>query len=71
MSGVSPAKRNLVISEGDETATGNRHPVRVGAEVAQHLLGSAESWFAVDHPARNKKLTDETPKQFGLRQTSE
>ena len=71
MSGISPAKRNLVIHERDETAIGDRHAVCVGAEVAKHLLGSAESWFAIDHPARNKKLTDKTPKQSGLRQPSE
>ena len=71
MSGISPAKRNLVIHERDETAIGDRHAVCVGAEIAKHLLGSAESWFAIDHPARNKKLTDKTPKQSGLRQPSE
>ena len=71
MSGVSPTERNLVIPKGDQTVIGDRHPVRVGAEVAKHLLGSAESRFAVDHPARNKKLTDKTPKQFGLSQTPE
>ena len=71
VSGISPAKRNFVIHERDETAIGDRHAVCVGTEVAKHLLGPAESWFAVDHPARNKKLTDKTLKQFGLRQTSE
>jgi hypothetical protein len=43
----------------------------VGAEVPEHLIGSAESWFAIDYPAGNKKLTDKTPKQSGLSQTSE
>jgi hypothetical protein len=71
MSGISPAKRNLVIQERDETAIGDRHAMGVSAEVAKHLLGPAESWFAIDHPARNKKLTDRTPQQSGLRQTSE
>ena len=71
MSGISPAKRNFVIQERDEPVIGDRHAVRVGAEVAKHLLGSAERWFAIDHPALKKKLTDKTPKQSGLRQTSE
>src|SRR5260370_27396574 len=62
MSGIAPAKRNAVIPERDEAAIGYRHAVCVGAEVAKHLLGSAECWFAIDHPARNKKLTDKTPK---------
>ena len=71
VNGISPAKRNLVIHERDETAMGDRHPVRVGAEIAQHLLGSAESWFAVDHPAQGEELADEGAKQSGLRQTAE
>jgi hypothetical protein len=71
MSGISPAKRNSVIHERDETAIGDRHAMGVSAEVAKHLLRSAESWFAIDHPARNKQLTYKTPKQSGLRQTLE
>lgn len=69
--GVSPAKRDHVIQKRDETVIGDRHAMGVGAEVAKHLLGSAERWFAIDHPARHKKLTDKTPKQSGLRQTLE
>src|SRR5260370_26879184 len=68
MSGISPAKRNLDIYERDETAIGDRHAVCVGAEVAKHLLGSAERWFAIDHPARNKKLPHKTPQQTRLGQ---
>jgi hypothetical protein len=68
MSGVSPAKRDLVILEGNESGIGNRNAMGVSAEIAQHLLGSAERRLAVDHPSRRMKLTDQTPKQFGLRQ---
>ena len=64
--GISPAKRNLVIHERDEAVIGDRHTVCVGAEVAKHLLGPAESWFAVDHPSQREKLTDQTPEQLGL-----
>ena len=71
MSGVPPAKGNLVIHERNETAIGNRHPMRVGAEVAKHLFGSAERWFAVDNPTRNVELADQTSKQLGLRQAAE
>ena len=42
----------------------------VGAEVTKHLLGSAERWFAVDHPARRVKLTNQTPEQPGLSQAA-
>ena len=71
MRGVSPAKRDLVIQERDETVIGDRHPMSVGAEIAKHLFGPAERWFAVDYPARDEKLADETSKQFGSRQATE
>ena len=45
--------------------------MRVSAEIAQHLLGSAESWFAIDDPAQGEELADETSKQSGLRQAPE
>jgi hypothetical protein len=67
-SGVSPAKRDLVILAGNESGIGNRNAVGVSAEIAQHLLGSTERRLAVDYPSRGVKLTDQTPKQFGLRQ---
>lgn len=70
MSGISPAKRDLVIQEGNEPGIGNRNAMRVSAEVAQHLLRSAERRLAVDHPSRRMQLADQTPKQSGLRQTA-
>ena len=71
MSGVSPAKRNLVIQERDETVIGDCHPMSVGARIAKHLFGPAQRWFAVDYPARDEKLADETSEQFGFRQAPE
>jgi hypothetical protein len=62
VNGISPAKRDLVLHIRDETALGDRHPVCVSAEIAKHLLGSAESWFAIDHPAQGEELADETAK---------
>jgi hypothetical protein len=56
--------------ERDEAVIGDRHPMRVSAEVAKYLLGAAERWFAIGHPSRRIKLTDQTPKQFGLSQTA-
>ena len=60
VSGVAPAEGHLVFSEGNETVVGNRNAMSVGAEVTKHLLGSTERRFAVDHPARRVKLTDQT-----------
>jgi hypothetical protein len=71
VSGVSPAKRNPVIGERDEAVIGDCDPMSVCAEIAKHLFGPAERWFAVDHPAWGVQLTDEVSKQFGFRQASE
>jgi hypothetical protein len=71
MGGISPAKRNLVIGERDEASIGDSNAMSVGTEVAKHLFGSAERWFAIDNPAWNEELADETAKQFGLGQASE
>ena len=60
--GVSPAVPVLVIQEGNEPVIGDRNSMSVGAEIAQHLIGSTERWLAVDHPSRRVKLTDQTPK---------
>ena len=40
----------------------------VSAEVAKHLLGSAEGRLAIYHPAQGEQLTDEALKEPGLRQ---
>jgi hypothetical protein len=43
----------------------------VSAEIAQHLIGSAERWFAVDNPVGNEKPSEKTPKKPGLSKTLE
>ena len=43
----------------------------VSAEVAKHLLGSAEGRFAIYHPAQGEQLMDEALKESGLRQVPE
>jgi hypothetical protein len=70
VSGVSPTEGDLVVQEGNESAIGNRNAMGVGAEIAKHRIGSAERRFAVDHPARRVKLTDQTPEQLGLSQAA-
>jgi hypothetical protein len=66
MSGVSPAKRNLVIDERNKTAIGDRHPMGVGSEIAEHAFWPAERRFRIYQPAQREQLADEAPKQSGL-----
>ena len=50
---------------------GNRNAMRCRRRGnAKYLLGSTERRFAVDHPARRVKLTDQTPEQPGLSQAA-
>jgi len=71
MSRIPPAKGNLTILESNETAIGNRHPMRVGAQVAKHLFRPAESWFAIYNPTRNIELADKASKKLGLSHATE
>ena len=70
VSGVAPAERHLVLDEGNEPVIGNCNAMGVGAEITKHLIGSAERWFAVDHPVQRIKLADQTSEQLGLRQAA-
>ena len=45
---------------------GNGDAVDVGAEITQHLIGSPEGWFAIDHPVASEKLAEKTSEQLGL-----
>ena len=66
VSGISPAESNLVIVERNQTVVGDRDTMRVGANVAEHLVGSAEGWFAVDHPVVAEKLADKSAENLRL-----
>ena len=50
---------------------GDGHTVSVGPQVTKCLLGSAERWLAIDHPALNIELADQASKQFGLNKPPE
>jgi len=45
--------------------------MRVGPQITEYLVGTAERWFAVDHPAVTEKLAEKTAEGVGLRQGSE
>jgi len=46
---VAPSEHDLFVLEGHQTVIGDRHPVRVTAEIAERVFGSAERTFGVDH----------------------
>jgi hypothetical protein len=62
VSRVSEAERDLVIVEGDQAVVRDGDAMGVGAEVAEHLVGSAERRLAIDHPVMAEELTEKALK---------
>jgi len=60
-----------MVIEGNETAIRNSHAMGVGAEIPQHLIGSAEGRFAVHHPPQAVELMDQAPEEPRLHQSFE
>jgi len=50
MAVVLPAETDLAIDELDQTAVGDGDPVRIPAQVAEHLFGAGERPLGIDHP---------------------
>jgi len=48
--GISPAKGDVAIGEGDQPGVGDGDAMGVGAEIAQHMFRSAEGRLGVDDP---------------------
>src|SRR6266481_4028414 len=46
---------------------GDGDTMSVRSQVTEHLVGPAERWFAVDHPAVAEELAEKTAEHFGLR----
>ena len=50
VSGVAPAKRDLAVVEGHQSAVGDGDAVSVGAEIAQRMFWPTEGRLGVDDP---------------------
>src|SRR5882672_10203892 len=55
MRGVAPAEHHLAILQRYQTVIGDRHAVRVTAEIAQRVLGPAERPFGIHHPIETEQ----------------
>lgn len=71
MGGVAPAEGDLIVMKGNKTTIRNRNAMGVGAEISQHLIGSAKRRFAVHHPPAAIELMDQAPEESGLNQSPE
>ena len=62
MSGVTPAKGDLLVGEGDQSVVGDGYAMDVTAQIAEYMLRPSERWFRVDHPvvaARQQRFSVE------------
>ena len=50
VSGVAPTEVDLVIDQRNESVVGDRNSMRIGAEIAQNVLGTPEGALGVDDP---------------------
>src|ERR1700693_1260734 len=57
---VLPAEADTAINQADETRVGDRHTMRVAAEICEHLIGPAKGRLGVDYPLDPPQL-GETP----------
>jgi hypothetical protein len=65
MRGVTPSERDLPIGKRDKSVIGDGHAVRITAEVAQNVFGSAEWPFAVDDPLLPECLSNQFREHLG------
>ena len=66
VSGITPAKSDLTIDEGDQAMVGYGHAMSVAAQILQHILGATEGAFQVDHPVLSKQRPQPGGKDLGL-----
>ena len=58
VSGVSPAEGDVAVGESNQSVVGDGDAVGVGAEIAQHVFGSAEGWFGIDDPVLAEQYSE-------------
>ena len=51
---IPPTERDVVAIKGEQSMIGDGDAMRVTAEIAQHLFGTAEGRFGVDNPVLPK-----------------
>src|SRR5713101_2676087 len=65
VSGVAPTESDLAVHQRDQAMVGDRHAVRVAAQILEHIVRAPEGWFGVDHPVVSEQWPE--PGGEGLR----
>ncbi|MDQ1405530.1 MAG: hypothetical protein QOG55_1159, partial [Acidobacteriaceae bacterium] len=66
MSGVTPAKRDLLVGEGDQSVVGDGYAMGVTAQITEHMLRASERWFRIDHSVLSEQWSQPGSKGFRL-----
>ena len=66
VSGIAPAKRDLVIGERDESVVGDGDAMGVVAQITERMLGASEGPFGVDVPVVSEQGSDPGGEDFGV-----
>src|SRR5208283_1294808 len=67
VSGITPAKDDLAIREGNQAMVGDGHTMGVAAEILQHIFGTTKGRFQVDHPVLPVQRPQPGSEDLGLR----
>jgi hypothetical protein len=70
MCGVAPTEGDAALCQRDQSVIGDRHPMRVAAQVAQHVCGPAERTFAINDPIGAEQRTEPGGERLGCLEMS-
>src|ERR1700690_594999 len=65
VSGITPAKSDLAIRQGNQAMVGDRYAMRVTTEIAQHIRRASKRRFRIDHPILSEQRSH--PRRKSLR----
>jgi hypothetical protein len=68
VSGITPAKGDLALGPGDQAMVGDGHAMGVATQIVQHILGTTEGRFPVDHPVLSIEGPQPGGEDLGLRE---
>jgi len=66
VSGIAPAKRDLVIDQGDESLVGDGDAMGVVAQITERILGASKGRFGVDVPVVSEQGSYPGGEGFGV-----
>src|SRR3974377_1010529 len=66
MSGVPPAEGDFTFRKRDQAMVGDGHAMGVAAQILEHIFGTTEGRFRVDHPVLSEQQAQPGSKGFAL-----